>query len=107
MGDIMVGCVVLSFAMRRHGNIALLLAPAYIAGLFLAVFWSYTRKKPIPALVPIVPCMWVVLAMLEAWHTSLWGLFRCSRDGKEDVGDATEEETRSIVYSHSGTSYAR
>ena len=103
MGDIMVGAVVLSFGLRRYGfKAALLLAPAYTMGLFLAIYWSSTSQKPIPALVPIVPCMWLVLAILEMLCTE-------EVEEEEEEGDkpgktegvaAGGEDERTALVSH-------
>ena len=100
MGDVMVGCVVLSFGIRRYGSKAgLLLAPAYTVGLFMAIYWSSVTRRPIPALVPIVPCMWSVMAILEFLLYGPWSETSSKLESaKREVDDyTTEAETRPIV----------
>lgn len=92
MGDIMVGAVVLSFGMRKYGSqAALLLAPAYTLGLFLAIYWSSTSRRPIPALVPIVPCMWSVMIVLEMLCTA------GNPDSEETSECVIEDENTGLV----------
>lgn len=69
LGDLVVGAVAVSFGMQRYGYAAGIAVVAYVAGLYLSMYWSQTRQKPVPALVPIVPLVWIVLASLHIWHT--------------------------------------
>ena len=58
--------------MRRHGYIAVLfLSLVYVFGIYMAMYWSNVRSTPVPALVPIVPCMWIVLAAFEVFDLTL------------------------------------
>jgi len=108
MGDLMVGAVAISFSLRRYGNVALLLAPAYVLGLFLAVYWSATWHRAIPALVPIVPSMWIVMACIEAYHVyylgtrwdesiGFYGDAKCVEDSVVESSDATPEEKTPVL----------
>ena len=97
MGDLVVGAVCLSFAMRRYGYVSLWAAVAYVGGLWLAVYWSSTREKPVPALVPIVPLVWSTLALMEMWHTRCGGLFGPSAGDCHSAGSSTAGERRSLV----------
>lgn len=106
MGDLVVGAVCISFAMRRYGYVALWAAVAYVGGLWLAVYWSSTREKPVPALVPIVPLVWGTLALMEMWHTRLGGLCGRSKDDLEDdriaEGASTAGERCQLVIKEDG-----
>jgi len=87
LGDLAVGAVVVSFAMQRYGMAAVLTAAAYGVGIFLAIFWSASETKPVPALVPIVPCVWMVLAVFEI------RLFLLSR---YELSNVDEQERRPL-----------
>ena len=89
VGDMVCGVVTASHCARVYGRVTLpFSAAAFAAGLAIAIEWTEHRGKPVPALVPIVPCMWTVMMVVSFCQRHL-----CT--GKSD--DATYvrvEETR-------------
>ena len=66
LGDIAEGGVVCTHALVHYGAGALLcVLLMYNAGLLTAMVWSARRGEGVPALVPIVPATWLVLALFE------------------------------------------
>ena len=66
LGDIAAGGLVATYALTHYGTSALaLVLVAFNAGLLGALVWSQESGTGVPALVPIVPCTWVVLALFE------------------------------------------